>query len=211
MAALASYARQAEDGTLLHHAMRIQGRAVRRAGELLKEIEPANGVRTDLGRATTRGSAAAEAGMTEHQRKTALRVANIPPDDFESAVESDAPPTVTALAEMGRRPRPSPGPGGRSSPRHCPVQPRISPRQATRRRERAGGLRGCPHGCQLEAKRVHHLRDGRELGVALAAQRPVTPADPGRGESGARRCADPHPQVAVGLISGPLTFRRAIS
>src|SRR5262245_29355236 len=40
-AALASYAKQAEDDTLLKMAKRIQARAVRRAGELLKEIPPA--------------------------------------------------------------------------------------------------------------------------------------------------------------------------
>src|SRR5262245_7890839 len=38
MSALASYARQAEDETLLRTAMRIRGRALRRAGELLKIV-----------------------------------------------------------------------------------------------------------------------------------------------------------------------------
>lgn len=38
-AALASYARQADDDTLQKHAMRIQSRAVRRCGELLKEFD----------------------------------------------------------------------------------------------------------------------------------------------------------------------------
>src|SRR6516165_5724503 len=46
--ALASYARQAKDDELRRMADRIQARAIHRAGELLKEIPPAPGVRTDL-------------------------------------------------------------------------------------------------------------------------------------------------------------------
>lgn len=38
-AALASYARQADDKTLENYAMRIRARAIRRAGELLKEYD----------------------------------------------------------------------------------------------------------------------------------------------------------------------------
>jgi len=41
--------------------------------------------------------------MSEDQRKTALRVANIPEDEFEAAVESDNPPTMTDLARRGRQ------------------------------------------------------------------------------------------------------------
>ena len=39
-AARGGYARQAEDDQLEKMAVRIRGRAVRRSGELLKEIEP---------------------------------------------------------------------------------------------------------------------------------------------------------------------------
>jgi hypothetical protein len=42
------------------------------------------------------------AGLSRHQIKQALRVANVPKEDFERQVESDNPPTVTALAEQGR-------------------------------------------------------------------------------------------------------------
>ena len=44
-AALASYARQAKDNQLLKMSTRIKDRAVRRAGELLKQIEPDKGGR----------------------------------------------------------------------------------------------------------------------------------------------------------------------
>jgi hypothetical protein len=103
--ALASYAKQADDDTLRKLADRIQARAIRRCGELLKQIMPARGARTDLGAAPTRGSAADAAGLSERQRKTALRVASIPEDEFERQVESDDPPTVTALAERGKQPK----------------------------------------------------------------------------------------------------------
>lgn len=107
-AAIASYARQAEDDELQKFALRIQARAIRRCGELLKQIEPAPGARSDLGRVPTRGSAANGAGLSEHQRKTALRVAAIPASDFERQVGSGAPPTRTALARQGKQSRPRP-------------------------------------------------------------------------------------------------------
>lgn len=104
-AALASYAKQAHDSTLLAMAKRIQARAVRRCGELLQQIEPAQGGdrRSKGGHAPvdSRKAAASDAGLSEHQRKQALRVANVPEPDFERAIESDTPPTVTALAARG--------------------------------------------------------------------------------------------------------------
>jgi hypothetical protein len=112
--AMASYARQAKDDSLRKMADRIQARAIRRCGELLRQIEPARGTRTDLEPQEgtlprlTRESAATDAGLSEHQRKTALRVAAIPEPEFTAAVESEAPPTVTALADRGRQSRPVP-------------------------------------------------------------------------------------------------------
>lgn len=101
-AALASYAKQAQDDQLEKMAARIRARATRRAGELLKQIEPAGGVRTDLepsAGAHTRSVAARDAGMSKHQQVQAQRLANIPADDFEEMVESGA--TITELAEAG--------------------------------------------------------------------------------------------------------------
>lgn len=97
--ALASYARQAKDEQLRKMADRIQARAIRRCGELLKQID---------GRGKSKGSltssqAAEDAGLSTHQRRTAVRVANVPEEDFNAAVEAESPPTVTQLAEQGKK------------------------------------------------------------------------------------------------------------
>jgi hypothetical protein len=108
--ALAVYAAQAKDKTLLNDARRIRARAIRREGELLKEIEPAKGGdrKSTGGRPPfdSRKSVAQAAGLSENQQKTALRVANVPEEQFETQVESDSPPTVQALAEQGTTKRP---------------------------------------------------------------------------------------------------------
>lgn len=107
--ALASYAKQADDDTLRRLADRIQARAVRRCGELLKMYDgrgrPAqNGTGAHT---ISRQHAAREAGLSKYQTDTAVRVANVPAEIFERSVESDAPPTVTKLADMGRQRRPA--------------------------------------------------------------------------------------------------------
>ena len=104
--ALASYARMADDDSLRTMSDRIQARAVRRMGELLKEYdgrgrpeENMEGALPDLSQA----EAAEAAGISEHQRKQAVRVANVPDAEFEAAIEGESPATVTALAEMGKK------------------------------------------------------------------------------------------------------------
>lgn len=106
-AALASYAKQADDESLHHYADRIKARAIRRGGELLKQVEPAKNQYDASARVgalpSTRTAAAESAGLSEHQRKTMLRVASVPEGDFERQVESENPPTITALAEQGKK------------------------------------------------------------------------------------------------------------
>jgi hypothetical protein len=113
MAAMASYARQSEDAEMAKMCRRIQARALERCGELLKQIPAASGgheVVTPSGGAPTGGGpvgrmqAARDAGLSRDQAVTALRVANVPKDEFERQVESDNPPTITALAEQGKKP-----------------------------------------------------------------------------------------------------------
>jgi hypothetical protein len=73
------------------YARRIRARAIRREGELLAEIEPATGAHRKRGGPPTlsRQKAAEDAGISRDQRVTALRVANVPQDEFDAAVESD--------------------------------------------------------------------------------------------------------------------------
>ncbi len=111
-AALASYAKQSQDDQLMKMAMRIQSRAISRCGELLSQIDIVRGDKSLFVDANgsdsivTRKSAAEQAGLSERQQYTALRVANVPKDEFERLVESDNPPTVTKLAELGKKTRP---------------------------------------------------------------------------------------------------------
>jgi hypothetical protein len=107
--ALASYARQAEDDSLRKLSTRIQARAIRRCGEILKKIEAAKNqhdakARAGRGAPTSRRAAAKAAGLSKDQQVQAARVASIPKGKFEREVESDDPPTVTKLAEMGKLP-----------------------------------------------------------------------------------------------------------
>jgi hypothetical protein len=111
-AAIVSYARQAGDRQLFEMAVRIRLRAIRRCGELLQEIEAAKrgrklvSVPAPNSGAEGRFKAAQDAGLSRRQTVTALRVANVPAVEFEQAVESGAPPTVSVLTERGRRPAP---------------------------------------------------------------------------------------------------------
>lgn len=90
---------------------RIQARAIDRCGRVLEEIEPARGRqgRNDDGTIHVpapsqngRTQAAIDAGLSERQRVTAMRVHNVPRDQFKQLVEGDDLPTVTKLAELGR-------------------------------------------------------------------------------------------------------------
>jgi hypothetical protein len=111
-AALASYAKQADDEELYKSAMKIKGRAVRRMGELLKELNrPEQGGRPPKPKENVGATApvsqlalAKAAGLSADQAKQAIRVANIPKREFERLIEAEAPPTVTELAKMGTKP-----------------------------------------------------------------------------------------------------------
>jgi hypothetical protein len=110
-AALASYAKQADDPTLHNFATRISARAIRRCGELLQQFQTGpdggrpkgNGTGNDT---VSQREAAAHAGMSKRQEVTAVRVASVPTEEFEAAVESDDPPTITRLAELGAKSQP---------------------------------------------------------------------------------------------------------
>ncbi|MCP4700706.1 MAG: hypothetical protein GY862_28205 [Gammaproteobacteria bacterium] len=103
--ALASYAKMADDDDLEKYAIKIRSQAIRRCGELLKQFDGstrAGGVATD----TTQRQAAQDAGLSKRQQVTAVRVANVPQDIFDAAVEGDEKTTVTKLADMGKKSAP---------------------------------------------------------------------------------------------------------
>jgi hypothetical protein len=108
-AALSSYARQAKDESLRRMADRIQARATRRCGELLKQVPTANGRngRSEIDTSLPPGriAAAAEAGLTKPQAIKAINVANVPEKTFERMVEAEDPAPTYKLAEMGRESR----------------------------------------------------------------------------------------------------------
>lgn len=113
MEAMASYAKQAKDDMLRVTCDRIQARAIRRCGELLRQVrpdpKPGRPATKNGGGASpiTRSQAAREAGLTRDEKRQALRVSNVPEDEFEEAVEAPRPATVTELAERGKRPSPA--------------------------------------------------------------------------------------------------------
>ena len=81
------------DRCLAVMAERIQARAIRRCGELLKQVETGQGVRTDLlhdaaDMKLTRTEAATQAGLSERQKVTALLV----------AMQSDYPLTILDIS-----------------------------------------------------------------------------------------------------------------
>jgi len=109
--ALATYAKMADDDTLRALADRIQARAVRRMGELLKDFDGRGshwGSKRGDAHISTRAEVSKASGVSRDQAATAIRVANIPAEQFDAVVESDKPPSVTALAEMGKKRRPLP-------------------------------------------------------------------------------------------------------
>lgn len=111
MSALSSYAKQADNPELEILAKKIRAHAMKRCGELLKELDARGGDHKSenfkKGDASpfdlTRMTAGKNAHMSSDQVKDAVRIANIPDELFNELIESDAPPTVTQLAELGKK------------------------------------------------------------------------------------------------------------
>lgn len=91
-AALASYHRQANDREMYNSALRVQANAVRRIGDLLKILPkaPPGPKKIEVGAHpySPRQQAIGDAGVSQHQAKTAIRVSNIPKDDFDRQINA---------------------------------------------------------------------------------------------------------------------------
>jgi hypothetical protein len=69
-------------------------RAVRLMGEPLKQFDGNGNNQHGAGDRPSQTQAATKAGLSRHQRKQAVRVANVPAAEFEAAIESqDRPPS----------------------------------------------------------------------------------------------------------------------
>ena len=105
-AALASYAKQAEDDQMLVMARRIQLRALERGGELLAAVKAAKNQHDARARGSaspSRKAMANSAGLSPDQAKTMLRIVNVPPAIRDAMIESAAPPTAQEMADRGKR------------------------------------------------------------------------------------------------------------
>lgn len=107
-AAFASYAKQSQDDELERYAQRIKARAVRRAGELAKQMmQPQGRPGKDIAGDTFSKSEIQEmSGFSKRQLETATRIASVPKETFEAQVEAPKPATLTQLAQQGIKPRP---------------------------------------------------------------------------------------------------------
>jgi hypothetical protein len=112
---LASYARMARDQDLLAKAQRVKLWALRRAGEVLKEIPSPSPGRPSAKNSTGAGiinserdQAAEAAGFSRRQRVDAERIANVDAPQFEARVEAEKPPTVAEMARAGAKPSSTP-------------------------------------------------------------------------------------------------------
>ncbi len=180
----------ADDDALRKLADRIQARAVRRCGELLKQHD-GRGAHMKKGCAPlSRREVADKANISVDQQRTAARVANVPEDDFTEAVESENPPTVTALAEQGRKPRKpppqsphspaqrqvasggtlgeSPGPGSRHSGPWAPSGRGSQAGQANPMRDSVGQLRSASHTACVSMSAFGPITSGLPPGADVA-------------------------------------------
>jgi hypothetical protein len=113
MSALALYYKQSRDETLIKYAKRIQYRAKRRMGELLKQFDGRGGNHGNQYQSAKRdpedpfansvNNVASSIGLSSKQTKEAVRFANVPKDKFEAIVESEDIPTQKEVAELGTK------------------------------------------------------------------------------------------------------------
>jgi hypothetical protein len=111
--AIASYARQAKDNSLVEKATRIQLRASERMGELLLAIPAAHGIRVKGDRGGTRPNpesrqqAYLRAGVSATQAHRAMRIAALPKEVRDGHINASPPPSLHKLGSKIAPPRPN--------------------------------------------------------------------------------------------------------
>lgn len=107
MSALALYYKQSKDETLEKYAKRIKYRAKKRMGELLKQYDarPNNllNQKDSDDPLVSQKEVAQSIGLSERQKKEAVRFANVPEQKFEELIESDNIPTQAEIADLGKK------------------------------------------------------------------------------------------------------------
>ena len=111
MAAIASYWRQTNDETMFNMAQKIRAQSYRRMGELLSEFDARGGdvksknIKTDASVSfdISQKQVAEDAGISERQKVTSVRLARIPEPKFKGLLESEKVPTITELAKHGTK------------------------------------------------------------------------------------------------------------
>lgn len=105
-AALATYAKQVKDKTMLYAAQRIRARAEARLGELLLEISDKREFKT--GRWKREGikryarTTARDFGINPGQAKRSMMIAQIFPNKREILIDNDPPATVADLVRIAK-------------------------------------------------------------------------------------------------------------
>ena len=114
-AALAAYARQANDPVLEATARRLRARAFRRMGQISAGLDKASG--GDRTKSSTTGTFAvgkqqvlSAAGVSKSTSHRTEKVAAIPDDEFEDILVSDKPPSIIALVNRRKTEKTAPKP-----------------------------------------------------------------------------------------------------
>ena len=163
--AMAAYARQARDTELIRLATEIKVRAERKVGELLRETERNTGVRVRgpaVERCDRRGvPALADLGLTKSESSCYQRLAAMPEQQFEAAIETAkaiAGQVTTARMLREASKFEAPKAGARTAKRGTPRKSKA----AQRARER---LKDAPHSALVGWSRqvIAAVREATEL------------------------------------------------
>jgi hypothetical protein len=108
--ALETYARQAKNIDAEWRACEIRLRAERKAGQLSKRLERAQGARTDLelspavGRSPTKQDQLTAAGVSMRQTERWEKLAEVPEEQFEAALAGPDKPTTNGIIAASEKP-----------------------------------------------------------------------------------------------------------